>query len=110
MAIAGYAETSLTDSKIKELVEGLLTRQGFVTTLDVETPMGRRKQRVVTVASLGLGIRAQTGRTLSKSQLVERLEKVGYETFTAYRGTTPMTVVLTSHNTKALHKELEMTG
>lgn len=94
MAIAGYGDTGPTDEQLKDMLEELLTRPSFLDERVVETKMGRSKMRCTTISNISLAVRARTGRHHTNAQMIDRLHRLGFDTYTAYRGQTPMTVVI----------------
>ena len=94
MAISGYADTGPTDTQLKEMLEELLTRPSFLDERTVETNLGRTKIRCATISTISLAVRARTGKHHTNPQMIARLHRLGFDTYTAYRGQTPMTVVI----------------
>ena len=94
MTVAGYPGSCSSNEQLLEVVSSVFNRSAFVVERSVETKLGKTSMKCVTLASLAIAIRSQTGRHFTNAQLTERLSEVGIDVYTAYRGLTAMKVIL----------------
>lgn len=101
MSISGYPDNCASNEKLLELVNSVFKRAAFVVDRSIETKLGKTSMKCVTLASLAIAIRAQTGRNFTNAQLTERLNEIGIDVYTAYRGLSPMKVIINPNTVRS---------